>query len=231
MITAASLKSVQDRIDGARSRSGRHDDPPIEIIAVTKAFAFEAILGAYQTGLRSIGEVRVQEASAKFRRIPELPGLKRRLIGHLQSNKARNAVDIFDTIDTIDSVKVANKVASIAREQGDVIPVLVQVNTAEDPAKFGFKSQETEEILEIMSMEGLKVEGLMTIGELTKDEPKIRGVFRRLRILRDELNAQVSQEKRMVHLSMGMSADFEIAVEEGATILRLGTILFGPRPT
>ena len=230
MISAATLKSVRDRIEKARSRTGRENEPPVEIIAVTKAFPPDTIIRAYKSGVRSIGENRVQEAMVKFKEVPDLPGLKRRLIGHLQSNKARKAVNLFDTIDSIDSVKLGRKLSSIAKETGKEIPTLIQVNTADDPAKYGFDSSQTEEILEVINLEGLRAEGLMTIGTLTQDKSITRETFKRLWNLRDELNDQLPREKQLIHLSMGMSGDYEIAVEEGATMLRLGTVLFGPRP-
>lgn len=230
MISAAALKSVRDRIERARSRTGRANEPPIEIIAVTKAFPPETIIRAYKSGVRSIGENRVQEAMVKFKEVPDLPGLKRRLIGHLQSNKARKAVNLFDTIDSVDSVKLGRKLSSIAKETGKEIPTLIQVNTADDPAKYGFDSSQTEEILKVINLEGLRAEGLMTIGTLTQDKSITRETFKGLWDLRDELNDQLPREKQLIHLSMGMSGDYEIAVEEGATMLRLGTVLFGPRP-
>ncbi|MEE9167829.1 MAG: YggS family pyridoxal phosphate-dependent enzyme [Candidatus Neomarinimicrobiota bacterium] len=230
MISPAALQSVAQRIAKARSHAGRGNEPPIEIVAVTKAFPPQVILSAYEAGIKSIGENRVQEAEAKFKQIPPLPGMKRRLIGHLQSNKTRMAVRIFDAIDSLDSVKLARKVARCSEEEDKEMAALIQVNTGEDPAKFGFHAHETEEMLEVMAMEGLRVDGLMTIGTLTEDESEIRRTFRGLWKLKEDLNGQAPRERQLIHLSMGMSADYELAVEEGATMLRLGTVLFGPRP-
>jgi len=230
VINRTVLKSVRTRIETAQSRVGREKAPPIEIIAVTKAFPANTIEEAYHAGVRSIGENRVQEAIEKFKEIPPLPGLKRRLIGHLQTNKARKAVDLFDTIDSIDSIKLARKLSGIEQEPDKELPCLVQVNTARDPAKFGFNPSQIEEIIEIIDIKGLNVEGLMTIGALVEDETQIRLTFQKLREMKEKINVHLSQEKQLIHLSMGMSADFEIAVEEGATMLRIGTALFGPRP-
>ena len=230
MINPSVLKSINLRIELARSRAGREKDPPIEIIAVTKAFLAEAIISAYKNGIRSIGENRVQEALMKFKETPELPGLKRRLIGHLQTNKARKAFNLFDTIDSVDSMKLARKLSGAAREKEKKKTILIQVNMARDPAKFGFVPDQLDEILELTNLEGLNVEGLMTIGSQTEDEGEIRSTFQKLREMREGVNQQLSADKKMKHLSMGMSADFEIAVEEGATMLRLGTVIFGPRP-
>ncbi|MFQ6673191.1 MAG: YggS family pyridoxal phosphate-dependent enzyme [Fidelibacterota bacterium] len=231
MIKPGALKSIREKIEMARIRAGREGDPPVEIVAVTKAFPAGAIAAAYGAGLRTIGETRIQDATEKFREVGELPGLKRRLIGHLQSNKAGKAADCFDWIDSVDSVKLGRRLSSIAGTRGKAIPVLVQVNTARDPAKFGFGPEQTEELLELLDLPGLKVGGLMTIGALTEDEAKIRRTFRDLRELRDLLNEQLPAHDRLSELSMGMTGDFEIAVEEGATMVRIGTALFGPRPS
>lgn len=230
MISPSALDAVEQRIAAARARAGRENDPPVEIVAVTKAFPAEVIVKAFEWGVRSIGENRVQEAAAKFKEIPPPPGLRRRLIGHLQSNKVRTAAKIFHTIDSLDSVKLARKVATIFRDEEAEMPVLIQVNTALDPAKFGFEPYETDDMLEIVNMKGLRVDGLMTIGKLTENEGEIRETFRNLRRVRDDLNRQLEKKQQLAHLSMGMSGDFELAVEEGATMLRLGTALFGPRP-
>lgn len=230
MIDPATLKSVRDRIDKARLRAGRQQEPPVEIVAITKAFPASTIIKAYDASVRAIGENRVQEAARKFQELPPLAGLEKRLVGHLQSNKARKAVDLFDTIDSIDSLKMARRLGTIAAEQNRQLFVLIQVNSADDPGKFGFDVSQKDQMLEVINMDRLTVEGLMTIGELTEDESRVREAFRRLRNLRDELNTFLPPEKQLNHLSMGMSGDFEIAVEEGATMVRLGTALFGPRP-
>lgn len=230
MISAQALTSIRERIDRARERVGLEDAPPVEIVAVTKAFPREAIMEAYQAGLRSIGETRVQEARKKRNELPDLPGLTLRMIGHLQSNKARKAVDLFDTIDSVDSVKLGKRIARFATEKDRVMPILLQVNTARDPAKFGFDPDEMDALIELVHLPGIRVEGLMTIGALTTRSEQTRQTFGQLRQLKDSMNEQLAPEVRLHHLSMGMTADFEIGVEEGATMVRIGTALFGSRP-
>lgn len=231
MISPEALESIRDRIDRARVRAGRDEtSPPVEIVAVTKAFPSEAIIAAYEAGLRSIGETRVQEARDKLDRLPELPGLTLRMIGHLQSNKARKAVELFDTLDSIDSVKLGKLVSTAAGQLEKPVPVLLQVNTARDPDKFGFDPDDVESLLEMLELPGIKVEGLMTIGALTPREEETRRTFRRLYELREAMNNHLAPEVRLRELSMGMTGDFEIGVEEGATMVRIGTALFGPRP-
>ncbi|MFQ6615326.1 MAG: YggS family pyridoxal phosphate-dependent enzyme [Fidelibacterota bacterium] len=230
MIDPGALSSIREGIDRARKRAGLEDAPPVEIVAVTKGFPKEAIDSAYRAGLRSIGETRVQEAGEKMDRLPELPGLTLRMIGHLQSNKARKGVSLFDTIDSVDSVKLGKRISRIASQQRTVMPVLLQVNTGGDPAKFGFSLNDVGDLIELVHLPGIRVEGLMTIGALTTDTEETRRTFRRLRQLRDQLNEQLAPGVRLHHLSMGMTADFKIAVEEGATMVRIGTALFGPRP-
>ncbi|MFQ6675085.1 MAG: YggS family pyridoxal phosphate-dependent enzyme [Fidelibacterota bacterium] len=230
MTVPEALRSIRERIEGARRRAGRQNSPPVEVVAVTKAFPAQAITDAYRAGLRAVGETRVQEARRKVERLPQLPGLTVRMIGHLQSNKARKAVELFDTIDSVDSVKLGRLISRIAREQGKVMPILLQVNTAEDPAKFGFDPGQVDELMELVYLAGIRVEGLMTIGALTARPEETRETFRRLRRLRDRMNKALPPSKKLHHLSMGMTGDFEIGVEEGATMVRIGTALFGPRP-
>lgn len=230
MIDPEALQSVRSRIDRARRRAGLQDAPPVEIVAVTKSFSVEAIRDAYEAGLRSVGETRVQEAREKMDRLPQLPGLILRMIGHLQSNKARKAVELFDTIDSVDSVKLGRLVSTIAAKQARRMSILLQVNTARDPAKFGFDPERLDDLLEMVELPGVNVEGLMTIGALTPQEEETRRTFRRLRRLMDEMNNELAPDLRLRHLSMGMTNDFEMGVEEGASMVRIGTALFGPRP-
>ena len=230
MINQAALESVRERIDRARRRVGSEKDPPVEIVAVTKSFPGEHIVSAHESGLFTIGENRVQEAEKKFKELPELAGMKCRLIGHLQSNKARTAMEIFDAIDSVDSLKLAKRLSRMVIEKGESFPVLAQVNTAADPAKSGFDLNDIELLLELSDLPGLLVEGLMTIGELTRDESHIRKTFAKLRELRGDLNRQLPPDRKMKTLSMGMTSDFEVAVEEGATMIRIGRALFGERP-
>ncbi len=235
------LIRINEKIEAARLRSGRpcgnnlgvskdnEYDPPTEIIAITKMFPAETIVDAYHAGLKKIGENRIQEAVTKFQALPPLPGINKRMVGHLQSNKAKVALDTFDAIDSIDSVKLGKKVSKLAIAKGVQFSVQIQVNTSGDPAKFGFDVEQVDEMLSLLEEDGLIVGGLMTIGFLTEDKNIIRETFSSLRNLREKLNSQLPVEKKLTHLSMGMSNDYEIAVEEGATMIRLGTAIFGPR--
>ena len=229
MIDVATLNDIKGRIEGACDRSGRSDSQKIQIVAVTKTLPAEAIESAYDAGLKAVGENRVQEAAEKFPLISKLPGMKRRLVGHLQGNKARKAVELFDTIDSIDSIKLARRLNSILDEKESTKEALLQVNTASDLSKQGFQTHETEAFFEIIELQNLNIKGLMTIGELTSDKSKTRKTFQALRNLKEMLNDSLTRSNKLRDLSMGMTGDFEIAVEEGATMVRLGTALFGSR--
>ncbi len=228
MINRRELVRIRKTIESARLRANRSKTPSVEIVAITKTFLPEAIVSAAEAGLNHIGENRTQEAEAKFANLPPL-NITKRLVGHLQSNKAKKAVQIFDAIDSIDSAKIGKRVSRIALEAGRPIPVLLQVNTARDPQKHGFKIEETGEMLSLVEEGGLKIEGLMTIGRLSAGLEGTRDAFKKLRELKDNLNGQLSPEDELFELSMGMTSDYEIAVEEGATMVRLGTVLLGER--
>ena len=229
MINLDILNSIKDRIKEARHRASRENEKPVTIVAVTKTFSYKAIISAHQGGLTNIGENRVQEAIDKFPKLPELPEIKKRLIGHLQSNKARKAINLFDSIDSVDSIKLATRINNIGLEKNEKTEILLQVNTAMDPSKYGFSTNNKESFLEIIEMPFLNVKGLMTIGLFTRDTRLARDSFLELCLLREQLNSELSEELKMEELSMGMTNDFEIAVEEGATMLRLGSALFGQR--
>ena len=201
----------------------------VEIVAVTKTFSSEAILAAFEEGILNIGENKIQEAEYKFPQLPNLPKLKKRLIGHLQSNKVNKAINLFDTIDTIDSKKIAQRLDNSLKKTNKTKEVLLQVNTSKDIAKHGFDLNDQEQMLDIINYKHLVVKGLMTIGEFTRDEKKTRKTFILLRQLKDKLNDQLESDKKLTDLSMGMSSDFNIAIEEGSTLIRLGTALFGSR--
>ena len=201
----------------------------VEIVAVTKTFSSEAILAAFEEGILNIGENKIQEAEYKFPQLPNLPKLKKRLIGHLQSNKVNKAINLFDTIDTIDSKKIAQRLDNSLKKTNKTKEVLLQVNASKDIAKHGFDLNDQEQMLDVINYKQLVVKGLMTIGEFTRDEKKTRKTFILLRQLKDKLNDQLESDKKLTDLSMGMSSDFNIAIEEGLTQIRLGTALFGSR--
>jgi hypothetical protein len=213
------LREVERRIARAAQRAGRSPDE-VTIVAVTKEVEPEAIEIALKAGIRHIGENRVQEARAKIERLSTL-GLRPiwHMVGHLQTNKVKTAVQIFDIIHSIDSVRLAQAVSQRAQS---TIPVLLQVNVSGEGTKSGFSVTELYEAVgEIARLPRLEVKGLMTIAPMVADAEEVRPIFRKLRQLRDELGLE--------HLSMGMTDDFEVAVEEGATMVRIGRAIFKER--
>ena len=229
MIDLDALNSVQDRIEAAKARGNREQDPPVQIVAITKTFPASAIESAHKAGIKNIGENRIQEAAQKFPHLAELPRLTKRLVGHLQSNKVGKAVDLFDAIDSIDSLKLAHRLNRLMTEPHSNYESLLQVNTGQDSAKHGFHPEKIETLLEVLELKNLGVKGLMTIGVFTSDETTIRKTFKKLRQLKERLNTHLPEEGQLTELSMGMSSDYEMAVEEGATMVRIGTALFGER--
>ncbi len=222
------LDQIIERINLAKERSGANQT--VEIVAVTKTHPPELIVNAYNAGLQTIGENRIQEAENKFPALPSYLTATKRMIGHLQSNKAGRALKLFDTIDSIDSIKLAGKISNLALNQQRVIPVLLEVNTSNEESKFGFKTHQMEEMLSCCDLPGISVKGLMTIGPLVPEIKEIRRAFITLRNLKERLNTQITATSNILkYLSMGMSGDFEIAIEEGSTMVRLGTALFGVR--
>jgi len=223
------VERVQKRIANAQQRSGNR--APVKIVAITKTHPASIISDVINVGLDSIGENRIQEAEDKFHEISNiLPSVTKRLVGHLQSNKINKALNLFDTIDSVDSLKLANKIAAKATDENRVVPVLLEVNTSGESAKFGFNLDTVDEMLACFDISGIEVQGLMTVGPLTSDIKRIRSAFITLRELHNSIKNQLSQNvEQFAELSMGMSGDFEIAVEEGATMVRLGTVLFGAR--
>ncbi|MEE8335782.1 MAG: YggS family pyridoxal phosphate-dependent enzyme [Candidatus Neomarinimicrobiota bacterium] len=228
MILVEKLASIQERIEKAQHRSGLNSE--VILVAVTKNQPITAFLEAQQAGLGQIGENRVQEAAWKFPLLEKDFNLTRRMIGHLQSNKVNKALDLFHTIDSVDSLSLAQKINKRANLLGLIMPVLLEINTSGEIQKNGFSINDIEAQLACRNLENLRVDGLMTVGPLSNDENTIRTAFKNLRELFNNLNTQLSSgQPQMQELSMGMSSDFEIAIEEGSTMIRLGTELFGPR--
>ena len=223
------VENVKERIASAQLQSG--NTTPIKIVAVTKTHPASIILDARQAGLNMIGENRVQEAEDKFPEIAEvLPNITKRLVGHLQSNKVTKALGLFDTIDSVDSLKLASKIGKTAISLGRVMPVLLEINTSGESTKFGYNPDNIDEMMACFEIQGIEIQGLMTIGPLTTDTKRIRDAFVALRELQNSIKSQITAKgEKFTELSMGMSGDFEIAVEEGATMVRLGTVLFGQR--
>jgi pyridoxal phosphate enzyme (YggS family) len=221
---------VRERIAAAAVRSGR-DPSEVTLVAVTKTRTAAEIEGAYHAGVRHIGENRVEEAEAKQPHL-ELPGVTWHMVGHLQSRKAGRAIDCFDVLHSLDSVKLARRLDRLLAERGKVLPVLIEVNVSGEVSKYGFLFSEPKAldraVGEIVSLPHLRIEGLMTVAFISDDPQDVRPVFARLRELRDRYREQYSQSA-WEHLSMGMTDDFEVAVEEGATMVRVGRAIFGPR--
>jgi len=201
----------------------------VKIVVVTKTRPVGEINKAVDSGVLSIGENKVQEAEEKFKQM-RAP-VEKRLIGRLQSNKIKKAITLFDSIDSVSSYSLAEKIskqcAVIQKEQR----VLLQINTSEESTKNGFLEREKKEILMCFSLKGIRVEGLMTIGPHTQEKAKIKKSFKTLKDLFLEINKSLSKEQKMTELSMGMSNDFLLAIKEGATMVRLGTSIFGERKT
>lgn len=217
-----------ERIAAAARRAGGSPDQ-VRIVAVTKTVPLERLLAAVAAGLTVLGENRVQEAVAK---VPLVDGATWHLIGPLQSNKARRAVELFGVIETVDSIELARRLDRIVAEArpGSRLPVLLQVNVDRDPSKSGFDPASLAgDLPALVGLERLTVEGLMTVGRLVDRADDARPTFVALRELGHRL--RTADPRLGPELSMGMTDDFEVAVEEGATIVRLGRALFGDRPT
>jgi len=224
---AAARANVLERIARACARGNRPADE-VQLVAVSKTVPASRLRAAVEAGLGVLGESRVQEAAAK---VPEVAGARWHLVGPLQSNKARRGVALFEVIETVDTVALGRRVAALGEElDRSPVTVLLQVNVDADPAKAGFGPDKVAAaVAELAPLPGLRVEGLMTVGRLVIDPEQARGTFRALRGLSGRLrDAGVPLGPA---LSMGMSDDFEVAVEEGATIVRVGRALFGERQT
>jgi pyridoxal phosphate enzyme (YggS family) len=221
------LESVRARIRQAAERAGR-DPGGVSIVGVTKGHPLATARQAVAAGLVDLGENRVQEALAKMDAWPNAP-VRWHLVGHLQRNKARHAVGRFALIHSLDSQRLADALEHEAAARGLVQDVLVQVNVAREPQKTGVAPEQAEALVaHVAGLSHLRLRGLMTMAPLTADAAVHRATFRGLRELRDRITVN-RQPSTVNELSMGMSQDFEIAVEEGATMLRLGTVLFGER--
>lgn len=225
------LEQIRERIARAAQRVGRRPTE-ITLLGASKQVDPERILLAIECGLHHIGENRVQEAEAK---LASIPALRERatwhMIGHLQKNKVRRALRLFDVIQSVDSIRLAQALERVAGELGRALPVYIEVNVAEEATKFGVRPDDLFPLAETLAgCAHLRVDGLMTIPPYTDDPEAARPYFRQLRELLDELNRRRILPGEIRGLSMGMSHDFEVAIEEGATLIRLGTAIWGPRP-
>ncbi|MBO7521019.1 MAG: YggS family pyridoxal phosphate-dependent enzyme [Opitutales bacterium] len=218
------LRLLKERVESACASCGRSVSE-VKILPVTKNHPADAALFALRAGIAAVGENRVQEAEQK---IPQASGLQWELIGHLQSNKAKKAAELFGRIQSLDSVRLAQKLDSAAAALGKKLRVLLQINAGRDPAKFGAEIEEAPALLEaVLKSQNLKVEGLMTIAPLDENLDSASRAFANLRNLRDKLGADFGAE--LGELSMGMSGDLERAIAEGSTLIRVGTFLYGQR--
>jgi pyridoxal phosphate enzyme (YggS family) len=221
----ARLNLVQQRIGQACARANR-DPASVQLVAVSKGQPPEVVQAAADLGLNLFGESKVQEARAK---IEECPGrLRWHLIGHLQTNKCRDAVRLFQLIESVDSQALAEEINKWAEKETRTVPILLEVNVAGEASKFGFKPEQLPVLLTALNaLPKIEIHGLMTIAPWSPEPEKVRPIFRALRELKSECEEILGAS--LAHLSMGMSGDFEIAIEEGATMVRIGTALFGPR--
>jgi hypothetical protein len=202
---------------------------PPTLVAVTKTRSIKEINEAISLGIKSIGENRVQEAEIKFQKISKK--VEKRLVGHLQSNKIKKAISLFDSIDSVGSYVLAQKISNHCQKKGKTQRILIQINTSEEKTKSGFLLSEKKDILKCFSLPNLQVDGLMTIGPLSKDQNKRKKAFQSLKDFFSIVNKIISPEKQIKELSMGMSDDFLLATKEGSTMIRVGTNIFGTRKT
>jgi pyridoxal phosphate enzyme (YggS family) len=223
---ADDLKKIQQGIRAACDRCDREPNS-VTLLAVTKGQPPEMVRAAADLGLVWFGENKVQEAKAK---IPLCPGrLRWHFIGHLQSNKCRDAVELFEMIQSVDSLSLAQEISKRAGQAARTLPLLLEVNIAGEASKFGYPPERLlDELKEIGALPRIEIHGLMAVPPWSAEPEKSRSHFRRLRELKLECERILGIP--LPHLSMGMSGDFEVAIEEGATMVRIGTALFGPRP-
>jgi PLP dependent protein len=213
------IREIERRIAAAADKAGR-SPAEVTIIGVTKTVDAGVVQQAFQAGMRHFGESRIQEAKEKIAALSALePRPTWHMVGHLQTNKVKTATDLFDIIHSVDSIRLAE---AVSQHAGHNVPILIEVNVSGEASKYGFSADEVCSAVEQLSrLPHLQVAGLMTIAPYTDNPEEVRPVFRQLRELRDSLGLE--------HLSMGMTDDFEVAVEEGATMVRIGRAIFGER--
>jgi pyridoxal phosphate enzyme (YggS family) len=235
MTLETDLHSVQARMAAAAARAGR-DPAEIALVAVTKNQSPEAIRAGYDLGLRHFGENRVEEAESKLGGLPD--DITWHMIGHIQSRKAKRVVPLFQFVHSVDTVKLARRLDRLCSDRPEPFPILLECNVSGEEAKYGFAAQAWSEdkahrdallsaVREIVALPGLQVQGLMTMAPIVADPEEARPVFVHLRQLRDMLS-EAFPGTDWRHLSMGMTDDFEVAIEEGATIVRVGRAIFAP---
>ena len=231
MLISDSVATVREQMAEAARRAGR-DPAEISLMAVTKTQPAERIREAYDAGLRLFGENRVQEFAGKAGALRDLTDAEWRMIGHLQTNKASLAAELFAAVESVDSLRLAEKLNATAGELSKKLAVLIEINVGGEAAKSGVavESKDLQELLQgAARLEHLEFRGLMTVPPFTEDPQRARPYFRKLRELRDQIARQRLPWVGMQVLSMGMSHDFEVAIEEGSTGVRVGTGIFGER--
>jgi pyridoxal phosphate enzyme (YggS family) len=228
MEVATRLAAVRARIEAACLRAGR-DPQTVRLLPVSKTQSMKSIMEAYEAGIRTFGENKVQELVEKAEELAEVPDLQWALIGHLQSNKAKQAAAVAAEFHALDSIKVAVALNRRLRDLGRSLDVFIQVNSSAEPQKFGLAPEAVEQFAhDLQPLGALRVRGLMTLAVLSDDESAVRACFERMRALQQQLkDAEVPGS--FDELSMGMSGDFELAIEYGATTVRVGTAIFGER--
>ncbi len=221
------LQCVEEKIRCACDRSGRSREE-VTLIAVSKTKPIEDLKEAYAHGARCFGENKVQEITEKYPQMPK--DVKWHMIGHLQRNKIKYIIDKVALIHSVDSLRLAEAIQAEAAKHQVIMPILIEVNVAEEESKFGLSVEETLPLIEqVSTMENLRVQGLMTIAPYVDDPEENRWVFQRLRKLSVDISRKNINNVNMCVLSMGMTGDYEVAIEEGATMVRVGTGIFGER--
>jgi pyridoxal phosphate enzyme (YggS family) len=219
------LKIINEKIRKAASRANRNSEE-IKLVAVTKTATIEQIKEAISAGVKIIGENKVQEAKEKYQILSA--DIEWHLVGHLQTNKVKYAIEIFDLIHSVDSIKLAKEIDRRSQQFGMITNVLVEVNVSGEETKYGIKPEEVESFLkEVSEFSRIKVRGLMTIAPIAEDQEEVRPYFRKLRELSEEIKSKNLKNVKMDYLSMGMTEDFEVAIEEGANMVRIGRGIFG----
>lgn len=219
------LEIIREKIEKAAFKANRKPEE-IKLVAVTKTATAEQIKEAINAGVKIIGENRVQDAKEKYQILTA--DIKWHLIGHLQTNKVKYAVEIFDCIHSVDSIKLAQEIDNRSKQFGKKMDVLIEVNVSGEETKYGIKPEEVESFLkEISEFSRIRVRGLMSIAPIAEDKEEVRPYFRKLRELSEEIKDKNIKNVKMDYLSMGMTEDFEVAIEEGANMVRIGRGIFG----
>lgn len=221
------IRNIWSRIEKAAEKIEKSKED-IKLVAVTKTVEVERIKEAIKCGIQIIGENRVQEAESKFEQITEK--VEKHLVGHLQTNKAKKATELFDFIQSVDSQHIAQEISRRASQIGKAMDVLVEINTSGEKTKFGIDPNETLSFIKsISNLEGIKIKGLMTIGLFSDNPEDTRPCYKKLKFIFKKIQSENIPNVEMTYLSMGMTNDFEVAIQEGSNMVRIGTGIFGPR--